>query len=99
MSGSIFVTNDQEYVPFVVITTGPLVVHDLSSVCSKSKTTGATCGAAEFTPVFIGVRVVQSLVFCIVFSRSLLVILSCFFLPLYCLSRFDLRLLITPLVP
>jgi hypothetical protein len=46
---------------------------------------------------FSGVRLVQSLVFCVVFCTSLFVFLSRFFYPLYCLS-FDLRLLVTPLV-
>ena len=36
--------------------------------------------AHEFTPVFIGVRVTRSLVFCVVFCRSLFILLS-FFLP------------------
>jgi hypothetical protein len=57
----------------------------------------AMCGAPEYTPVFSEVRV-QSLVFCVVFRRSLLIFLAFFFLPLYCLPRFDLRLLITYLV-
>ena len=49
-------------------------------LCNKSNTMGATCGAGtaypsgapEFTPVFSGVRVVQSLVFCEMLCRSLL---------------------------
>jgi hypothetical protein len=44
-------------------------------------------------PVFSGVRVDWSLVFCVVFCRSLFVLLSFFFWPLCCLS-FDLRILI-----
>jgi hypothetical protein len=40
----------------------------------------------EFTPVLSGVRVVWSLVFCVMFCRSLCVLLSFFFQPLYCLS-------------
>jgi hypothetical protein len=48
-------------------------------VCYKSKTTGAgrgtgtayPSGAHEFIHDFSGVRVVQSLVFCVVFCRSL----------------------------
>ena len=48
-------------------------------------------GAPEFSPVFNAVRFAQSLVFCAVFCRSFL-----FFLPLYCLTFFDLWLLITP---
>jgi len=50
-------------------------------VCNKSNTTGATSGAGtaypfgtpEFIPGFNGVRVSQSLVFWVVFCRSLLV--------------------------
>ena len=45
--------------------------------------------------LFCGVRVAQSLVFYVVFCRSLFVLLSFFFWPLYCLS-FDLRFQITP---
>ena len=47
-------------------------------------------------PVFIAIRVAGSSVFYVIFCRSLYVI---FLLPfIYCLSFFDLRLLITPLV-
>jgi hypothetical protein len=71
-----------------------------------SNTTGATCGvgtaylsgAPEFTYGFSGVRVAQSLVFCVLFCRFFCVFLSFFLLPLYCLSLFDFRLLITPVV-
>jgi len=46
-------------------------------VCNKSNTTGVTSGAGtaylsgapEFTPGFSGVRVAQSLVFCVVYCR------------------------------
>ena len=48
-------------------------------------------------PVCSGVRVARSVVFCVVFCRSLFVLLSFFFWPLCCLS-FDLQILITPLV-
>jgi hypothetical protein len=49
--------------------------------------------------VFSGVRVVQSLVFCVACCRSLFVLLSfLFLLSLYCLSFFDLLILITLLV-
>ena len=47
---------------------------------------------------FNGVCVAQSLVFCVVFCRSLFVLLYFFFCPLFCLFFFDLRILITPLV-
>jgi hypothetical protein len=69
-----------------------------------SNTTGVTCGAGtanhsgtpEFTPGFSESRVAQSLVFCVVFGRSLFVLLSFFSWPLCFLFSFDLRLLITP---
>ena len=69
----------------------------------RPDTTGATSGAEnaytsappEFTLGFSGVRVAQSLVFCVMLCRLLFVLLS--FLPLYCLS-FNLWLLITHLV-
>ena len=48
-------------------------------VCNKSNAAGATCGgsttypsgAPEFTQIFSGVHVAQSLVFCVLFCRSL----------------------------
>ena len=45
-----------------------------------------------------GICVAGSLVFCVVFYRSLFVLFSPFFCPLCCLSFFDLLILITPLV-
>ena len=74
-------------------------------VSFNSNTTGVThgtgtaypSGALSSTPDFNGVRVARSLVFCVMFCRSLYVLLSFFFWPLCCLS-FDLRILITPLV-
>ena len=48
-------------------------------------------------PVFSGVCVTRSLVFCVVFCRSLFVLLSLFTWPLCCLF-FDLRIIITPLI-
>ena len=49
-------------------------------------------------PVFCGVRVTRSLVFCVMFCRSLFVLLYFFFFPLCCLSfDLDLRILIKPL--
>ena len=47
-------------------------------------------------PFFNGVRVARSLVFCVMFCRSLFVLLSFFFWPLFFLSFLDLRTLITP---
>ena len=48
-------------------------------------------------PVFSGVRVAPSLVFCLMFCRSLFVFFYFFFWPLCCLF-FDIRILITILV-
>ena len=48
--------------------------------------------------VFSGVSGIWSLVFCVVFCRSLFVLLSFFFGSLCCLIFYDLRLQITPLV-
>jgi hypothetical protein len=48
-------------------------------------------------PDFSGVHGTRSLVFCVMFFRSLFVLFSFFFWPLCCLS-FDLRILITPLL-
>jgi len=70
-------------------------------VAYNSNTTEVTSGAGTTNlsstcvqpPVFIWLRVVQSLVLYIVFSRSLFVLLSFFLCPLYCFSFFDWRLL------
>jgi hypothetical protein len=48
--------------------------------------------------VFRGVRVTRSLVFCVMFCGSLFVLLYFFICQLCCLSFFDVRILITPLV-
>ena len=56
-----------------------------------------TANSSGVLPVFTGVRVARSLVFCVMFCGSLFVVLSFFLWPLCCLS-FDLQLLITPLV-
>jgi hypothetical protein len=55
-------------------------------------------GAPEFTTVFNGVCVTRSLVFCVMSRISLFVLLSPFFCALCCLSFFDSRILITPLI-
>jgi hypothetical protein len=73
---------------------------------SLDNTTGTTRGSALLTipyhlsspSGFSGVRVAGSLVFCAVFCRCLFVPLYFFFCPLCCMSSFDVRLLITPLV-
>ena len=45
--------------------------------------------APDFTPVFSGVHIARSLVFCEIFCRTLFVLLSFFFRPLCCLSLFN----------
>ena len=68
---------------------------------NKSSTTGATSGALlptipehpSSSPIFKGVRVAQSLVFCVVFCISLF----SYFLTFHCLT-FDSQIRITPLV-
>ena len=75
-------------------------------VCDKSNTTGATgsagpayhSGAHEFTPVFSEVGVTRSFVCLWMLCRSLFVLLFFFFWPLFFLSFFNRRLLITPLI-
>jgi hypothetical protein len=57
--------------------------------------TSYPCTAPEFTPGVSGIRVTQSLVLCVVFCRSLFVLLSFFFWPLCWLSC-DLRIRIVP---
>ena len=49
-------------------------------------------------PALNEVHATRSLVLCVMFYRSLFVLLSFFFWPLCCLSFFDLRILITHLV-
>jgi hypothetical protein len=44
------------------------------------------------------VRVTRSFVLCVVFCRSLFVLVYLFFSPFCCLSFFDIQILITPLV-
>ena len=75
-------TNDQTYVSFVVIT----IVHH--RVCSKSSTTRPHVELELLTlpehmsssPVFSVVRVAPSLFLCVMFCRSLFVLLSIFIL-------------------
>jgi len=103
---NICVKNDHGYVPLVVNTfrsfshswliTGfiiiltrqvPLVEQELLTIPEHRSL--PTCVS--------GLRVARSLVLCVMFCRSLFVLLSFFFSLLCCLS-FDLRILITPLV-
>jgi hypothetical protein len=52
----------------------------------------------EFFSCFSDVRVAWSLVLCVLLGRSLFVLFYFFFWPLCCLSFFDSRIVITPLV-
>ena len=52
----------------------------------------------HLSPVLSGVRGTRSLVSCVMFCRSLFVFVFFFFWPLCCLSFFNLRVLITPLL-
>ena len=71
-----------------------------------NKTTGVVRGAELPTlpehlsshAVVSGVRVVRSLVFCVMFCRSLFVLLSFSIWSLCCLSSCDLRFKLSPLV-
>jgi hypothetical protein len=73
---------------------------------NHSNTTGATSragtdypfGKPEFILGFNEVRLARSLVICVVFCRSLFVLLFFFAWPLCCLSFYDLQILINPLV-
>ena len=55
-------------------------------------------GVPEFTPFFNDVDVAQSVVFCVLFCISMFVFLSFIVWSWHCLSFFELRLPITPLV-
>jgi hypothetical protein len=76
-----------------------------TQTCNKSNTTDSTSWERTaypsevpvLKPVFSGICVAQSLVFCVVFCRSLFVLLSFFFAwSLYCMSFFELQLLTLP---
>ena len=78
-----------------------LITCTRRSLSSNAVITWLSGGNHSSSPlVFSGVRVAQSLVFYVVFCRSLFVRLSFFHVIhcIYCLSLFDLRLLITPFV-
>ena len=76
---------------FINITT-----RNMGAICRAG--TAYPSWAPDFTPVFNGVHIARSLVFCEIFCRTLFVLLSFFFRPLCCLSLFNSQFLITPLV-
>jgi len=77
------------FVPFNSNTTG---VKNRAGAASHSGPPGM-----RFPPVYSGIRGARSLISCVVFCRSLFILLFFFIWSLYCMS-FDLQLLITPLV-
>ena len=98
--------SDHRYVPFVVFTIWSFlhswrisgfvrrvtrrVLHVEQELLTSTKHPSSH-------PVFSGIRVARSIVFCVVLYRLLFVLFSLVIWPLYCLS-FDLQLLINPLV-
>ena len=99
---NICVTNDHGYVPLVISTSRSLLHSWLTTGFVTRVTRRKSLVEQELPtlpehlsspPVFSGVRVARIEVFCVVFCRSLFVLLSVFFWRLYCLS-FDLRILI-----
>jgi hypothetical protein len=73
-----------------------IIYHILLSIHHDTdrnqQSTAHPSGTPSSTPVFSGVRVTRSLVFCVVFCRSLFFLLSFFCWPLCCLSFSDLRI-------
>ena len=67
-------------------------------LCNKSKSMTQHSLHLSSPPGFNGVRVTRSLILCVMFCRSLLVLLYFFYWPLCCLFFFDIPILITPLV-
>jgi len=100
------VTNDNEYVALVVsytwsfshswIITG-FVTRDTRRVPLVEQELPTLPEHLRLPPFFIGICVVRSSIFCVMFCRSLFAFLSFFFWPLCCLS-FVLRILVTRLV-
>jgi hypothetical protein len=73
----------------------PFIYFSVFITPFRLKVIAHSSGAPGFTPGISGVRVTRSLVLCVCFVDRCL---SFFFWPLRCLSFFDLRILITPLV-
>ena len=86
----------------ITLLPGHVLINGLSPGCYTSDTKGANSGSKTVYPFSIIFHprflvLLKSLVFCVVFCRSLFVFFTICFWPCYCLS-FDLRLRITPLV-
>ena len=98
----VYVTNDHRYVPLVVSTCrffsrSWLITRVTRQVSLVEQELPTLLEHLSSLPVFREVHVAPSLVFCVMFCRSLFVLLYFIFWPLCCLSFFDLQILITPL--
>ena len=84
----------------------PIKFRTYHRVCIQINTTGVPSGAGtvypsgapEFTPGLQWGSCFSIFSFMCMYCRSLFVLLSFFFWPLWCLFFFDIRILITPLV-
>jgi len=95
-----FNKNDHEYAPLVENTSRSFPHSGLITGIVTSVTRRVTVVKQELLtiPELCGVHVSRSLVLCVMFCISLYVLLPFFFWSWWCLSFFDLRILITPLV-
>ena len=98
----VYITNDHRYVPLVVSTCRSfsrswLITRVTRQVSLVEQELSTLLEHLSSLPVFREVNVARSLVFCVMFCRSLFVLVSFIFWPLCCLSFFDLQILITPL--
>ena len=78
-----------------------IVIDEIHTTSTKHNNRAGTVylsGEPEFTPGFQRCSCYSIYSFMCMLCRSLFVLLSFFFWPLYCLSFFDVRILITPLV-
>ena len=106
MTWNICVTNDHGYVPLV--NTSRSFPHSWLITGFATRLTRRVLLVEQepptlpehrsSPPVFSGVDVTRSLVLCLVFCRSLFVLLFFFDWPLCCLFFLDIRILIAPLV-
>jgi hypothetical protein len=98
----VYVTNDHRYVPLVVSTCRSfsrswLITRVTRQVSLVEQELPTLLEHLSSLPDFREVHVAWSLVFCVMFCRSLFVLMSFIFWPLCCLSFFDLQIMITPL--
>ena len=85
--------------PACTITNGLIYIQQIFDGCHYWSRNCLSFRSTWVHPQFLEWgHVTQSLVLCVMFCRSLFVLLSFLFWPLCCLSFFDLQILITPLV-